>query len=128
MDVDGLFLIDAYWSDRNGNARLTIVRNEATNAGSTQNWRLKGAWRPQGAPLHFANAAELRQIGNDANASILTRSDNAAALALTRLVNAAAQLPYGSDKTKGELVLRTQLEREATALQSGEMQGEASPL
>ena len=36
------------------------------------------------------------------------RPANAAALALIRLTNAAAQLPCGSGETQGELVLRTQ--------------------
>ena len=43
--------------------------------------------------------------------TVLIRSTIAAALAPIRLANAAAQLPYGSGKTKGVLVLRTQVER-----------------
>jgi hypothetical protein len=39
------------------------------------------------------------------------RPANAAALALIRLTNAAAQLPCGSGETQGELVLRTQAGR-----------------
>ncbi|HEY6286692.1 MAG TPA: hypothetical protein VIX20_13595 [Ktedonobacteraceae bacterium] len=42
----------------------------------------------------------------------LTRLANAAALAPIRLTNAAAQLPYGSGKTKGVLLLRSQARRE----------------
>jgi len=37
-------------------------------------------------------------------------------LAPIRLANAAAQLPYGSGKTKGVLLLRSQVERKATTL------------
>jgi hypothetical protein len=33
-----------------------------------------------------------------------------------RLANAAAQLPYGSGKTKGVLLLRSQVERKAATL------------
>ena len=38
------------------------------------------------------------------------------ALAPIRLANAAAQLPYGSGKTKGVLLLRSQVERKAATL------------
>ena len=38
------------------------------------------------------------------------------ALARIRLTNAAAQLPYGSGETKGELLLRSQVERKAATL------------
>src|SRR5260370_34973261 len=44
-----------------------------------------------------------------------TRLANAAALALIRLTNAAAQLPYGSGETKGVLLLRSQTERKAAS-------------
>ena len=52
-----------------------------------------------------------------------TRLANAAALALIRLTNAAAQLPYGSSETKGVLLLRSQTERKAaSATNSGKSQ------
>ncbi|HEX6108954.1 MAG TPA: hypothetical protein VFZ02_06025, partial [Ktedonobacteraceae bacterium] len=44
---------------------------------------------------------------------VLARSSNAAALALIRLTNAAKPLPYGSGETKGELLLRSRVERKA---------------
>ena len=40
---------------------------------------------------------------------MLTRSETLLWLALIRLTNAAAQLPYGSGETRGVLVLRTHL-------------------
>jgi hypothetical protein len=45
------------------------------------------------------------------------------ALARIRLTNAAAQLPYGSGETKGELLLRSQVERKAATYRSVRTQG-----
>src|SRR6266436_3483130 len=52
-----------------------------------------------------------------------TRLANAAALALIRLTNATAQLPYGPGATKEVLLLRSQTERKAaSATRSGKSQ------
>jgi hypothetical protein len=67
---------------------------------------------------------------NERHCAVLARSTNAAcaataALACIRLTNAAAQLPYGSGETKGELLLRSQVERKAaSASHSGKTKGE----
>ena len=70
------------------------------------------------APTRLANGAGLRQIGNDANASTASQSSNlqgVRASVLTRSDNAAAHLADA------------QSEQTATASQSGKSQGEAPP-